>query len=283
MYDKWVRAAHKGQVTAAVLLDLSAAFALVDHRLLVEKLKIYGVESDLCEWISSYLDERHPAIWLDHCFSSFFPCDIGVPQGSNLGPLFFLIYYNDLPFSLGCHIEAYADDSTMSCSGNDAEVVGDILSRNCAKVSTWTTENKLKLNAGKTHFLTVGTSIRMNSLPSVVEVEMNSISLKETADRCETLLGIKLEYNLKWHKTLDELHSKLKKRLAGLFKLRYIVPYSMLKVITQGIFNSVVVYCLPLFGGCDKDNVHSLQVLQNKAAQIVTRSPPRSVRKPNFR
>ena len=96
------------------------------------------------------------------------------------------------------------------------------------------------------------------------------------------MLGVKLEYNLKWHKTLDDLHSKLKKRLAGLFKLRYIVPYSMLKVITQGIFNSVLVYCLPLFGGCDKADIHSLQVLQNKAAQIVTRSPPRSVRKPMF-
>ena len=56
----------------------------------------------------------------------------------------------------------------------------------------------------------------------------------------------------------------------------------MLKVITQGIFNSVLVYCLPLFGGCDKADIHSLQVLQNKAAQIVTRSPPRSVRKPMF-
>ena len=92
MYDRWVRAAHKGQVTAVVLLDLSAAFDLVDHRLLVEKLKIYGIESDFCEWISSYLNGRHQAVWLDHCFSPFLPCDIGVPQGSNLGPLFFLIF-----------------------------------------------------------------------------------------------------------------------------------------------------------------------------------------------
>ena len=76
--------------------------------------------------------------------------------------------------------------------------------------------------------------------------------------------------------------SKLKKRLAGLAKLRSIVPYSMLKVITQGIFNSVLVYCQPLFGGCDKNELNSLQVLQNKAAQIVTKSPPRSIRNPMF-
>ena len=282
MYDRWVRAAHNGQVTGVVLLDLSAAFDLVDHNLLLEKLKIYGVDTEFCEWISSYLKGRHQAVWLDHCFSPFLPCDIGVPQGSNLGPLFFLIFYNDLPFTLGCDIDAYADDSTMSFSGNNADQIGNILTSNCTRVSTWMKENKFKLNAGKTHLLTVGTSIRVNSLPSLVEVEMDSIILEENVERCEALLGVKIEYNLKWQKTLDDLHSKLKKRLAGLFKLRYIVPFAMLKVITQGIFNSVLVYCLPLFGGCDKADLHSLQVLQSKAAQIVTRSPPRSVRNPMF-
>ena len=143
-------------------------------------------------------------------------------------------------------------------------------------------ENKFKLNAGKTHLLTVGTSTRVNKLASSVEVEMDNIQLKENVERYETLLGVQIEFSLKWHKTLEELQHKLKKRLSGLSKLRYIVPYSMLKTITQGIFNSILVYCLPLFGGCDKSELTSLQVLQNKAAQIVTRSPPRAVRNPMF-
>ena len=282
MYDRWIRAAHQGQVTGVVLLDLSAAFDLVDHQLLLEKLRIYGVDSEFRDWICSYLTDRHQAVWIDHCYSSFLPCDVGVPQGSNLGPLFFLIFYNDLPYSLQCDIEAYADDSTMSASGNNVTIIGDILTRNCAKVSGWMRENKLKLNAGKTHLLTVGTSQRVKKLPEQVEVEMDSFILKENADKCEALLGVQIEFNLKWHKTLEELQSKLKKRLAGLSKLRFIVPYCMLKTITQGIFNSVLVYCLPLFGGCDKGELNSLQVLQNKAAQIVTRSPPRSVRNSMF-
>ena len=278
LYDKWVRAAHRGQVSGVVLLDLSAAFDLVDHQLLVRKLQIYGLDSGFCDWVSSYLTGRHQAVWLNHCFSSFLPCNVGVPQGSNLGPLFFLIFYNDLPFNLDCEIEAYADDSTMSFSEKNTKTISETLTRNCAKVSTWMRQNRFKLNAEKTHVLTVGTYARVDNLENKVEVEMDSITVHEGDERCEKLLGVIIEYNLKWHKTIAELRVKLKSRLAGLLKLRYVVPYNYLKIITQGIFNSILIYCLPLYGGCDRADLESLQVLQNKAAQIVTKSPPRSER-----
>ena len=282
LYDRWIRAAHMGQVSGVVLLDLSAAFDLVDHQLLVRKLRIYGVDSGFCDWVSSYLTDRYQAVWLSHCFSSFLPCNVGVPQGSNLGPLFFLIFFNDLPFHLDCNIEAYADDSTVSSSGNNPDRISETLTSNCTTVSNWMKQNKFKLNAGKTHILTVGTSIRVDNLETEVKVEMDDTTLMEDVERSEKLLGVHIEYNLKWHKTLAELRSRLKSRLAGLMRLRYVVPYNYLKIVTQGIFNSIMVYCLPLFGGCDRVDLDSLQVIQNKAAQIVTRSPPRSPRKPMY-
>ena len=170
----------------------------------------------------------------------------------------------------------------MSFSEKNTESIGETLTRNCAIVSTWMRQNRFKLNAEKTHILTVGTSARVDNLGNKIEVKMDSITVHEGGERCEKLLGVNIEYNLKWHKTIAELRLRLKSRLAGILKLRYVVPYNNLKVITQGIFNSILIYCLPLYGGCDRADLESLPVLQNKAAQIVTKSPPRSERKPMY-
>ena len=80
MYDRWIKAAVRGQVSGAVLLDLSAAFDLVDPELLVTKLGIYGLDEDFLCWIQSYLTSRYQAVWLDHTLSEFLLCEIGVPQ-----------------------------------------------------------------------------------------------------------------------------------------------------------------------------------------------------------
>ena len=103
-----------GQVSGAVLLDLSAAFDLVDHELLCKKMRIYGLEEDFLCWINSYLSERYQAVWIDNSLSEFLPSEVGVPQGSNPGPLFFLIFFNDLPGTLQDPVDSYADDTTIS-------------------------------------------------------------------------------------------------------------------------------------------------------------------------
>ena len=89
MYDRWVRAVSDGQLSGVVLLDLSAAFDLVDPDLLLQKLKVYGFDDDILLWVESYLTDRFQAVWIDHAMSDFLESKVGVPQGSNLGPLFF--------------------------------------------------------------------------------------------------------------------------------------------------------------------------------------------------
>ena len=88
-------------------------------------------------WVESYLTERYQAVWIDHALSNFLPCKVSVPQGSDLGPLFFLIFFNDLPYSLDCQIDAYADDTTMTVSGESVEEIGTKLTENCDLVSSW--------------------------------------------------------------------------------------------------------------------------------------------------
>ena len=132
-------------------------------------------------------------------------------------------------------------------------------------------ENKLKLNADKTHIMTVGTSARLQMQSSQVRVVMDGLTL-------ETLLGLQIEPILKWHKQIEELLKKLKKRLTGLANLRSIIPFHLRKRITEGMFTSVLSYCLPVFGGCEKYELEALQVMQNQAASLVTHLPSRTPR-----
>ena len=282
MYNRWVQAASDGQLSGVVLLDLSAAFDLVDSELLLQKLQAYGLDDDILSWLNSYLTERHQAVWIDHALSEFLSCPVGVPQGSNLGPLLFLIFYNDLPFILDCPADAYADDTTMTASGDTPEEIGTKLTENCELVSNWMQGNKLKLNAGKTHLMTVGTGARLRIQTSPVIVRMDGVMLEESPEKFETLLGLQIEPNLKWHRQVQGLTTKLKKRLTGLAHLRNILSYDLRKQITDGMFTSVLAYCLPVFGGCDKYEVETLQILQNKAARLVTHAPQRASRKEMF-
>ena len=106
-----------------------------------------------------------------------------------MGPLLFVIYYNDLPFQLKCLIHAYADDSTMSSSAAELQSISDILTENCGRVSKWMRQNRLKVNPEKTHLLTVGTSPRVDQLTSSIEVKMDGIQLKENPEKSEQLLA----------------------------------------------------------------------------------------------
>ena len=107
---------------------------------------------------------------------------------------------------------------------------------------------------------------------------MDNVVLEEDPSKCELLLGCQMAANLKWHQHISQLLGKLRTRLTGLNHLKFICPFAIRKTITEGLFNSVMVYCLPLFGGMDKGQLRDIQVLQNKAARMVCHAPPRARR-----
>ena len=175
-------------------------------------------------------------------------------------------------------MEQYADDSTLSATDKSVDEISKKLEIDGNGVCDWMEENLLKLNPGKTHVLTLGTEQRLNIPGNKVSVRMDGVMLEESEDQQETMLGVIFQPNLKWDKQIKMLSGKLKKRIAGLAHLKFVLPYNLRKVVSEGMFNSVLGYCLPVFGGCNSGELRDLQVLQNKAAQIVTHSPPRSVR-----
>ena len=143
-------------------------------------------------------------------------------------------------------------------------------------------ENQFKLNADKTHIMTLGTQQRLNLPGNKISIAMDGLVLKESADKSETLLGIEIDSNLKWHSQVGKLATKLRSRLAGLSHVKFVLPLKLRKSVSEGLFNSVLGYCLPLHGSCDVGEIKQLQVLQNRAAQLVTLSPSRAPRVPMY-
>ena len=285
MYDRWIRGAGQGKLSGVVLLDLSAAFDLVSSPILLKKLEIYGLGHDFISWIKCYLSERKQAVWLDHTLSDWLDVEVGVPQGSILGPLLFIIFANDLPFLLSCSLDQYADDSTLSSVKTSVAEINEELEENCEVVSQWMQDNQLCLNAGKPHLMLCGTSHRIGQVPREdrINVCMDGVQLEESGENCEHILGVCLQSNLKWTQHCQELQKRLKTRLAGLSKLKSVLCQEKKKVVAQAIFQSVLTYCIALWGGASRKDIEGLQVLQNKAAHFVLNLGRRTNRKELFK
>ena len=171
MVDRWLEAFDRGKVSAVVALDMSAAFDLVDKNIFLRKLQAYNADITIINWINSYLSDRRQQVYIDGVLSNELPVNIGVPQGSILGPLIYVIYTSDLPQSihrnhtnqtdstssedcLDCgFLCCYADDSTYTVSSDDPGILTEKIKIAYDELSTFMRNNRLVLNSDKTHVL----------------------------------------------------------------------------------------------------------------------------------
>jgi hypothetical protein len=153
-----------GLVNGVVFLDLRKAFDTVDHEILIKKLKIYGVQNIALKWFISYLFDRKQFCKVGSAASSTKNTRFGVPQGSNLGPLLFLLYVNDLPNCLRySSAEMYADDTNLTACCDDINNLQAILNSNLNNIHQWIVANKLTLNIGKTEYMIIGTRQKLKN------------------------------------------------------------------------------------------------------------------------
>ena len=278
------------------MVDMSAAFDVVDTELLLEKMKLYGFDRDAVQWMWSYLTHRSQGVYIEGSMSRLLPLEAGVPQGSILGPVFYTIFTNELPqvvheadcsmrsvagasmFSIQCQecggMCCYADDSTYTVTGKDPAQLTDILSKKYSVVADFLTDNKLKVNDDKTHLLVMTTRQKRRHIDTTT-TSINTPSETISPSCTERLLGAEVHHDLRWREhVLDSEKSMVKslnKRLGALKKIQKTASFRARKMIGTGIFLSKLIYLMPLWSGCEDYLIKALQVIQNKAARSITK------------
>ena len=219
MYTTWLEAVDNGDMAAVCMLDMSAAFDVVDTQLLLQKLELYGFDRNSLQWIWSYLTYRSQRVYIEGSLSGHLGLEAGVPQGSILGPILYTIFTNELPqvvhedscpmveveatsiFKLQCQecggVCCYADDSTYTVTGSDPEVLSDKLSKKYSVLADFLTLNKLKVNDDKTHLIIMSTK-QKRVHRDASRIKINTPSAVITPSQGERLLGAQVHQDMKW-------------------------------------------------------------------------------------
>ena len=204
-------------MTGAVFLDLRKAFDTVDHLLLINKLKGLGVAGKSLAWFLSYLSGRTQQTMCEYELSPPAKITVGVPQGSILGPLLFLVYINGIQSVLKhSRMTMFADDMAFYCHENSPTDLQLKLNADLAAITSWLHDNKLTLNVAKSKFMIIGSRAKLS--------QFNDIALDANNDRLENVtefkyLGVTINQYLTWHDHIDQLQSKVAKRLGVLKRI----------------------------------------------------------------
>jgi hypothetical protein len=170
--DSWLVNMDAVLVNGVVFLDLRKAFDTVDHEILIKKLKIYGVQTTALKWFISYLFDRKQF------------CKVGSAQGSNLGPLLFLLYVNDLPNCLRhSSAELYADDTNLTVCSNNINNLQAILNSDLSNIHQWIVANKLTLNVGKTEYMIIVTRQKLKNFSSEMNINISGKNLTQVVSK----------------------------------------------------------------------------------------------------
>ena len=270
----------KGIFSCGVFVDLEKAFDTVNHKILIGKLDHYGIKGIANKWFSSYLNKRSQKVTLNGTLSETLPIRCGVPQGSILGPLLFLIYINDMNKALKeCNVYHFADDTNLLFSHPDPLVLKKIMNKELKLLFEWLCANRLSLNVAKTEFIIFRPSRK--SLQDRIVLELNRIKIFESTKI--KYLGLILDNRLSFKFHISELSKKLSRSVGMLFKIRDFTQKSTLISLYHSIFNSHLTYGLPAWGHSTQTLLDRLNKLQKKAIRAISFASFSAPSKPLFK
>lgn len=271
--DKIKKAIDSGELAGALFIDLTKAFDSLNHSILETKLTAIGIVGPALTLIKSYLCNRQQAVYVRSTLSDFLTTNQGVPQGSILGPLLFLIYMNDLPLSVTNSLPfLYADDTTILATGKSIDSLTLKLQKDLNNILSWCLTNSLSINPKKTKFMIFHSANKV--LPSQISIKLNG-SLINPDNEC-SFLGIVLDSNLKYSNHVIHLRKKLAFGVRILIRARYYFNISTLIKLYYAFIHSHINYCITTWGNTYLTHLSPIQHIQNQAIRLMTFSSYRS-------
>lgn len=269
MIDSWLAGIDSGKMIGVVLVDFKKAFDLVDHHILLDKLSVYGIRDEALMWFNTYLTHRKQQVSVNNCMSGLKQISYGVPQGSILGPLLFLLFINDLPlYTNKVCTDLYADDTTLYDIQDSMERIENNLQSALNNLHVWCRNNGMILNSSKTKVLLITTTQKRQRLHNEnLALKFNDESLNMITN--DKILGIYVDNNLNWTDHIKHLSRKITSSIWLLSKIKKFLSQAHRVQFYKSYIQPHIDFCNIVWGSSSDTNKLKIFKLQKRACRVI--------------
>uniref|UniRef100_A0A3Q3EUW8 Reverse transcriptase domain-containing protein n=1 Tax=Labrus bergylta TaxID=56723 RepID=A0A3Q3EUW8_9LABR len=264
LIEKITNSLDQKNYAAGVFIDLKKAFDTINHDRLINKLERYGIRGVVLNWLRSYLHNRQQFVKLGEYTSSCLDIACGVPQGSVMGPIIFILYINDICKT--SNILIFADDTNIFCTGEDLQQLLELITSEMSKLKRWFDNNKLSLNLSKTKIMLFGNC----KLNNDVNVKIDGVNIERVY--VNKFLGVTIDHKLCWKPHIKHVKSKLSRSISVLCKAKHILDHKSLHILYCSMILPYLNYCVEVWGTTYKSSLLPLVTLEKRAIRTINKA-----------